>query len=485
MNHFSYEIHPHIPSLESFTLQSVPRELQIKNGESYFGENFQLLSDDILSQIFVQNRLRKATVKNLDLLLRIQEGDLVVHREHGIGRYIHILKKRIGLIEREYLEIEYHGGDKVYVPMTELSRITKYVGESSTELSRLQGKEWEKTLSKTDQEVQEIAEEILATEAKRSLSTRIPFQRKEEEEASFRAAFRYTHTPDQSSIIQDIFDDMESPHPMDRLVAGDVGFGKTEVAMNAAYKAVLSGFQVAVISPLLILAEEHRETFEERMAPFGVRIRSLTRMTHKNEAEKIIRELRQGTIDIVIGTHRLLSEDIKFRRLGLLVIDEEHRFGVAQKEAIKRMKSHVDILSLSATPIPRSLHLALSGLKKISLLTTPPPSRKAIETLVARWDESLLFGAIERERERHGQMIILHNRIRSLPMIEKEILEMFQDRPPKIVITHGQMNPDDIEEKILAFKKGEYDILLTTTIIENGVNFLGANTIIVSDAEEF
>ncbi len=481
------------PNILSFEYRHIRESFMMKNAEIYLGERwknhaqngkFSLISDDILGEIFVQNRVRKSTIKNLDLLLKIQISDLVVHREHGIGRYIQILQKRIGLIEREYMEVEYKWGDRVFVPMTELARITKYVGWSDTELSSLEGKEWERTMSKTDEEVEAIAEDILSTDAKRSLTTRIPFGKFAQEEEKFRAAFPYLHTPDQISIIEEIQQDMESPHPMDRLIAGDVGFGKTEVAMNAVYKAVLSWVQVAVISPLLILAEEHRETFEERLGAFGVRVRSLTRMTHTKDVKKILEEMKLGSVDVVVWTHRLLSEDIRFRRLWLLVIDEEHRFGVAQKEAIKKMKSHVDILSLSATPIPRSLHLALSGLKKISLLTTPPPSKKPIDTIVTRWEDHTVKQAIEAELARGGQIIILHNRVRSLPMIEREIRELLHDKV-RIIMTHGQMPPDDIEDRILGFKQHKYDILLTTTIIENGVNFLGANTIIVSDAEEF
>jgi transcription-repair coupling factor len=448
-----------------------------------------VLWDDIFSKIFIENRVRKSSIKHLDLLLALKEWDLVVHREHGIGKYITLEKKRIGLIEREYMQILYGNGDKVFLPLTELGRITKYVGEPTVELSRLEGKEWEKALSKTDEEVALIAEEILSTEAKRRLTKRIPFQKFETEENAFLKAFPHLHTPDQHAIIEEIRKDMESEFPMDRLISWDVGFGKTEVAMNAIYKAVLSGMQVAVISPLLILAEEHKETFEERLSAFGVKIASLTRLTSKKEETEILKKMKTWEIDVVVGTHRLLSEDIHFRRLWLLIIDEEHRFWVGHKEAIKKMKAHIDILSLSATPIPRSLNLALSGLKKISLLTTPPPRKKPIETIVIRWDEGIIRTAIELELKRWWQVIILHNRIRALPMIEEEIREILGVKKNgwwiRITITHGQMPADDIEERIHDFKHGKYDILLSTTVIENGVNFLGANTIIVSDAEEF
>jgi transcription-repair coupling factor (superfamily II helicase) len=472
-----------------------------------------IIGDDIISKIFLENRVRKASIRNLDLLLHIREWDLIVHREHGIGKYIAVVKKRIGLTEREYMETEYASDARIYVPLTELHRITKYVGESSTPLSSLDGKEWERALSKTEEEVEIIARDILETSARRALEKGIRFGSFPAEEKVFEKAFAHEHTPDQRSIIEDIRTDMESDVPMDRLISGDVGFGKTEIAMNAIYKAVLSGMQVAVISPLLVLAEEHYETFEERLGAFWVRIASLTRMTTAREEKHILEAMKSWDIDVVVGTHRLLSEDVRFRRLGLLVIDEEHRFWVSQKEAIKRMKAHIDILSLSATPIPRSLNMALSGLKKISLLTTPPRAKKPIETIISRWDEGVIAHAIEWEVARGGQVIVLHNRIASLAWVEEDIQEMMRTviardeaiqvsgkqstgslhsttlhsrwQEPRIITLHGRMTGEEIEDRIHAFKKWEYDILISTTVIENGVNFLGANTMIVSDAEEF
>ncbi|MBP6981887.1 DEAD/DEAH box helicase, partial [Candidatus Gracilibacteria bacterium] len=267
---------------------------------------------------------------------------------------------------------------------------------------------------------------------------------------------------------------------------GDVGFGKTEVAMNAIYKAVLSGYQVAVISPLLVLADEHYETFLERLGDFGVRVGILTRMSSPSEARNTLADMKNGNVDIVVGTHRLLSEDIAWKKLGLLVIDEEHKFGVSHKERIKKIRANIDILSLSATPIPRSLNLALSGLKKISLLTTPPKLKKPIETIVSAWNEATIRHAIRYELDRGGQVIVVVNRIRGMESVEKEI-EMILDEKDKtkIIITHGRLDGDEIENRIHAFKKREYDILLTTTIIENGVNFLSANTIIILDPEDF
>jgi transcription-repair coupling factor (superfamily II helicase) len=342
-----------------------------------------------------------------------------------------------------------------------------------------------------------------------------------DKEETFRKAFSYEHTEDQARAIEEIFQDMEEPHPMDRLLSGDVGFGKTEVAMNAIYKAYLSGVQTALISPLLVLADEHYETLTERLSPFGVKVGIMTRMQSEKEIRETLRSLKDGSIHVVVGTHRLLSDDIIFAKLGLLIIDEEHKFGVTHKEKIKKMRVGIDILALSATPIPRSLNLALSGVKKISILATPPKKKKPIETIVTRWDERMIKNAIIHELTRSGQVIIIFNRIRGIESIKEEILLMFAEsapkaplergadlqranqggafdrnltplpllegvqQTPKIVVTHGQMPGDDIEDRIHAFKKHKYDILLTTTIIENGVNFLSANTILIIDPEDF
>lgn len=307
--------------------------------------------------------------------------------------------KELSGIRREYLELHYAEGDKLFVPLTEIYRVSKYVGELEPTLTRLEGKEWERILEKTDEELELIANELLEIGAKRTLAKGIAFPRFGEEE-HFRNAFQHTHTHDQLQVIEEIRLDMESDIPMDRLLSGDVGFGKTEVAMNAIYKAVLSGYQVAVISPLLVLADEHYETFTERLGAFGVRIACLTRMSSPSEERQILTGLKNGTLDVVVGTHRLLSDDIRFAKLGLLVIDEEHKFGVSHKEKIKKLRANIDILSLSATPIPRSLNLALSGLKKISILSTPPAKKKPIETIVTRWNESTIAHAIRYELDR-------------------------------------------------------------------------------------
>ena len=464
-----------------------------------------ILADDILGSIFVRTRSRKSLAKNLDLLLHLNPWDYVVHREHGIARFVSVIEKTLSDIRREYLELHYAWGDKLFVPLTEIYRVSKYVGENDPELTSLSGKEWERTLEKTDEELEQIASELIEIASKRTLAKGISFRKFEKEEREFQSRFPYEYTLDQLEAIGEIFRDMESDLPMDRLLSGDVGFGKTEVAMNALYKAVLSGYQVAVISPLLVLADEHYETFMERFAPYPIRIECLTRMSSSSEEKRILEGLKNGTVDMVIGTHKLFGEQIRWKKLWLLIIDEEHKFWVSHKETIKKMRANIDILALSATPIPRSLNLALSGLKKVSLLATPPKKKKPIETIVTPWIESTIAHAIEYELERDGQIIIIHNRIRGMEQMEQEIAlitenslmikgknnaknwttEKRKTEKMKMVITHGQMPGEIIEERIHAFKKWEYNILLTTTIIENGVNFLRANTIIIIDPEDF
>lgn len=444
-----------------------------------------VIADDILWKIFVKSRKKWSIAKNLDLLISLVPWDFVVHRDHGIGKFQAIIKKTINNIEREYVEIHYAENDKLFVPITEIFRISKYLGSNDIKLTRLSGKEWEKTISKTDEELQIIAENILETNAKRKMIHGHAFSKFIKEEQEFREKFPYEYTTDQLNGIFDVFADMESEHPMDRLLSGDVWFWKTEIAMNAAFKAVLNKTQVAVISPLVVLAMEHYESFLERFQEYNTKIALLSRMNTPKQTEKILEDMKNGNVDIVIGTHRLLSEDVKWKKLWLLIIDEEHKFGVLHKEKIKKIRTGIDILSLSATPIPRSLNLALSGLRQISLLTTPPKKKKPIETIITNWNESIVKNAIIRELERDGQVIIIHNRIRGIESLKQELEEILTDTNAKIIVTHGKLHWDDIEERIHDFKSKKYNILLTTTIIENGVNFLSSNTIIIVDPEEF
>ena len=472
-------IHSNSRKIESF---------EFKNDNKIFKNIPKLLiADDILWKIFVKSRKSGSVAKNLDLLISLSPGDFVVHRDRGIAKFHAIVKKQMWDLEREYLELHYADNDKLFVPITEIFRISKYLGENDVTLTRLGWKEWEKTLTKTDEELQKIAENILETNARRQMVQWRAFGRFEEEEQIFRDNFPYEYTDDQLRGIFEVFADMEAETPMDRLLSGDVGFGKTEIAMNASYKAFLSGAQVAVISPLVVLAMEHYESFVERLGKFGVKIALLSRMNSPKETQEILEKMKTGEINIVIGTHRLLSEDVKWKKLGLLIIDEEHKFGVMHKEKIKKIRTGIDILSLSATPIPRSLNLALSGLRKISLLTTPPKKKKPIETIITNWNENIIQTGIEHELARGGQVIIVHNRIKWIESLKQELEEMLSEsqNKAKIIVTHGRMNGDEIEERIHDFKEKKYNILLTTTIIENGVNFLSANTIIIIDPEEF
>lgn len=472
-------IHSNSRKIESF---------EFKNDNKIFKNIPKLLiADDILWKIFVKSRKSGSVAKNLDLLISLSPGDFVVHRDHGIAKFHAIVKKQMWDLEREYLELHYADNDKLFVPITEIFRISKYLGENDVTLTRLGWKEWEKTLTKTDEELQKIAENILETNARRQMVQWRAFGRFEEEEQIFRDNFPYEYTDDQLRGIFEVFADMEAKTPMDRLLSGDVGFGKTEIAMNASYKAFLSGAQVAVISPLVVLAMEHYESFIERLGKFGVKIALLSRMNSPKETQEILEKMKTGEINIVIGTHRLLSEDVKWKKLGLLIIDEEHKFGVMHKEKIKKIRAGIDILSLSATPIPRSLNLALSGLRKISLLTTPPKKKKPIETIITNWNENIIQTGIERELARGGQVIIVHNRIKWIESLKQELEEILSEgqNKAKIIVTHGRMNGDEIEERIHDFKEKKYNILLTTTIIENGVNFLSANTIVIIDPEEF
>ena len=472
-------IHSNSRKIESF---------EFKNDNKIFKNIPKLLiADDILWKIFVKSRKSNSVAKNLDLLISLSPGDFVVHRDHGIAKFHAIVKKQMWDLEREYLELHYADNDKLFVPITEIFRISKYLGENDVTLTRLGWKEWEKTLTKTDEELQKIAENILETNARRQMVQWRAFGRFEAEEQIFRDDFPYEYTDDQLRGIFEVFADMEAETPMDRLLSGDVGFGKTEIAMNASYKAFLSGAQVAVISPLVVLAMEHYESFIERLGKFGVKIALLSRMNSPKETQEILEKMKTGEINIVIGTHRLLSEDVKWKKLGLLIIDEEHKFGVMHKEKIKKIRTGIDILSLSATPIPRSLNLALSGLRKISLLTTPPKKKKPIETIITNWNENIIQTGIERELARGGQVIIVHNRIKWIESLKQELEEILSEsqNKAKIIVTHGRMNGDEIEERIHDFKEKKYNILLTTTIIENGVNFLSANTIVIIDPEEF
>ncbi|MBN2096094.1 transcription-repair coupling factor [Candidatus Peregrinibacteria bacterium] len=445
----------------------------------------QLLTDKEIFNLKRSARTKTGQKINLDFLTGLRVGDLVVHLDHGIGRFLGVDTKTIDDINREYLEIGYAENDRLFVPIDQADKISKYVGgeEHEPQLTRLGSVEWKNVSQKVKVETQKVAKELLELFAKRARVKGHNYGPDSEEQRRFEAQFPYEETPGQMKAIQDVKADMETDQPMDRLVCGDVGFGKTEVAMRGAFKAVQAGKQVAFVSPITILADQHYKTFLKRAEGFGTRIEMLSRFRSTKEQREIVERLRKGDIDIIIGTHRLFQPDVKFLDLGLVIIDEEQRFGVKQKEKFKALRSHVDILTLTATPIPRTLNLALNKLRDISTITTPPPGRLPIITEVRRYSDHLIVDAIQKEISRAGQVYFLHNRVETIESIAEKLRKMMPEI--KFIVAHGKLNPADLEARILKFKNKEVDVLVSSTIIENGIDLPNANTLIVDDAENF
>lgn len=446
-------------------------------------ENIVYICDDVINKIFIKKRVRKKLSADVDLLLKIKNGDFVVHIDHGIWVFIWIIKKQLGKVEKEYMEISYKENDKLFVPITEVHRVSKYVGKENPALTPLSGKMWEKKMKKVHEDIREIAEGLLKNFAERKIRSSSKNILDTTKMWQFQDAFPYTYTEDQASAIEEIFTDMQSDKNMDRLIVGDVWFGKTEIAFNTAYLALLNRKQVLLISPLVVLAHEHYAKAVERFAGFWVRIEVLTRLQSQAHATRVIKWLADGTVDMVVGTHRLLSDKLVCKRLGVMIVDEEHKFWVVDKEKIKNIKSNIDILSLSATPIPRSLNLALSWVRDISLLKTPPTGRKSIETYVTRFNEKIIKEAWDKEFSRGGQIFFVHNRVSNIEVYKKQLQALFPKK--KIVITHGQLPGDELEDRILDFKNKKYDILLSTTVIENGIDFSNVNTIFINECQWF
>jgi len=463
-------------------------ETKLNNLKSFRSANEIVICDDNISRIFVKKRIKRNLSKSLDLLLQIKPWDFIVHVDHWIWIFKQILEKELPaqkwqVIKKEYIELEYKNNDKLFVPITEVSRVNKYVWSESPKLTGLSTKEWEKKLSKAKGDIENIAWELLEVFAKRKLQKWYSFASYPAEEAKFSNSFEYTYTDDQLSIIREINEDMESSRPMDRLVSGDVWFWKTEIAFHAIYKALINNKQAALISPLIVLAYEHYEKARERFANFPFNIWVITRFEKPAIVKNTLEKLKNWKIDLIIWTHRLLSEDIQFKKLWVLIIDEEHKFWVKDKEKIKNFKWNIDMLSLSATPIPRSLNMALNGIKSMSMLTTPPVWRMPIETLVSKFDDNIIAEAWKREFERWWQLFFIHNRVGTIETMRDTLWKIFKNK--KIIIAHGQLPWDALEKRILAFKRKEYDILLSTTVIENGIDFPNVNTIIINDAYNF
>jgi len=418
-------------------------------------------------------------------LFELNEGDYVVHLSHGIGRYLGFRHMKVGSEESDYLSIEYRDGAKLYVPVEGLDLVQKYIGmqASPPKLSRLGGKGWAKTRERTRRAIKDMAAELLKLQAERQVFKGYAFSKDTDWQREFEEAFIYDETPDQEKTIQETTRDMESPYPMDRLICGDVGYGKTEVAMRAAFKAVMNNKQVACLCPTTLLSYQHYNTFSERMADYPVTIRCLSRFESKAAQKKIIEELAEGKTDIVIGTHRLFQKDVSFKNLGLIIIDEEQRFGVAHKERIRKLSSLVDCITLSATPIPRTLYMGLAGIRDISLINTPPEERFPIETTIINFNEGLIRQAILHELERDGQSFIVHNRIDTIYHFSDRIKEIVPEA--RIAIAHGKMSSGELEEVMIKFLKKDIDVLIATTIIASGLDIPNANTILVDSAHTF
>jgi transcription-repair coupling factor (superfamily II helicase) len=412
-------------------------------------------------------------------------GDLVVHEDHGIGKYLGLRTMTVGDREGDFLLLEYAESSQLYVPVERLSLISKYLGaeQSAARLDRLGGAQWQRVKESVRAALRELAEDLLRLYAKRSVATGHAFADDTAWQREFEAAFRFEETPDQLRAIGEVKADMEATRPMDRLVAGDVGYGKTEVALRAAFKAVADGAQVAILVPTTVLAQQHWQTFSERFAPFPARVELLSRFRSPKEQKAIVEGLRQGTVDVVIGTHRLLSKDVAFKHLGLLIIDEEHRFGVTHKERIKQLRASVDVLALTATPIPRTLYMSLSGVRDLSVIETAPLERLPVETHVCRWSRALIQEALQRELARGGQVFFVHNRIQSLPAMAAFIQKLVPDA--RVVMAHGRMRERELEAVMVKFMTGQADVLVSTAIVESGLDIPASNTIIINRADRF
>jgi transcription-repair coupling factor (superfamily II helicase) len=415
----------------------------------------------------------------------LKEGDYVVHATHGIGQFLGIREMAQGDQKGDFMLLEYHGGSRLYVPLSRMDLIQRYrgAGDNNPGLDKLGGATWEKTKSRVKAKMRDMAEELLKLYAQRQLAQGFSYSPDSNWQREFEDAFPYTETKDQLSAVQDIKRDMERVRPMDRLLCGDVGFGKTEVAMRAAFKALGDGKQVAVLCPTTVLAFQHFETFKRRFAAFPVRIEMFSRFRSAKELKALAEELADGKIDIAIGTHRLLSNDVKFKDLGLLIVDEEQRFGVKHKERLKQMRHNVDSLAMSATPIPRTLHMSMLGLRDLSVIETPPKDRLAIQTVVARYNQDLIKNAIEQEIARGGQVYFLHNRVDSIFNRAGFLKELVPEA--KIGVGHGQLDEAALEKVILGFMNHEFDVFVCTTIVENGIDIPLANTMIIENAERY
>jgi transcription-repair coupling factor (superfamily II helicase) len=440
-------------------------------------------------QVMQRRRRQKARTRDADAVVRslaeLQIGSPVVHEDHGVGRYLGLQKLNVGDIEAEFLTLEYADGDKLYVPVASLHLISRYTGGApeTTPLHKLGSGQWERAKRRASEKVRDVAAELLDLYARRAARQGFAYPVDRASYAGFAATFPFETTPDQQDAIDAVLNDMASPNPMDRLVCGDVGFGKTEVALRATAVAVFAGKQVAVLVPTTLLAQQHFENFRDRFADWPVRIENLSRFRSKKEQEQVLKGLEAGSVDVVIGTHKLLQPEVKYKRLGLVIIDEEHRFGVRQKDRFKALRAEVDVLTLTATPIPRTLNMAISGMRDLSVIASPPARRLAVKTFVNEWNPGLIREACLREIKRGGQIYFLHNDVDTIEKMAREIGELVPEATVRVA--HGQMRERELERVMSDFYHQRFNLLVCTTIIETGIDIPSANTIIIHRADRF
>ena len=447
-------------------------------------DSLTLLTDNEIFGLVKERRLfKRRPIRHHRFTPEFTPGDYIVHIEHGIGQYLGLTTKLNEGVEREYLALGYSAGDRLYVPTDQVDRVSRYLGgtEHLPHLSRLGTQEWANTKLRIKKSVTDMAEELLKLYAVRETLTGFAFSPDGAWQQEMESSFPYLETPDQLTAVKAVKADMEMAKPMDRLVCGDVGYGKTEIALRAAFKAVLNNKQVALLVPTTVLAQQHIVTFQERLRAFPLKVAVLSRFTPEKDQTNTIEELAAGTIDICIGTHRLLQKDVIFKDLGLLIIDEEQRFGVAHKEYFKKLRQEVDILTLSATPIPRTLHMALSGIRDLSIMETPPENRLPIKTYVGSYDDRLIREAIVRELERNGQVFFIHNRIYNIQAVAEKLRCLIPEA--RISVAHGRLQ-DELEDIMADFALHKSDVLLTTTIIESGLDMPNVNTLIIDESDK-
>ncbi|NEU32547.1 transcription-repair coupling factor [bacterium LRH843] len=485
---------------EGITSLIVERSTDLMSGNVYImvgnlQSGFELPSSKLVviteEEVFASKQAkrpqRKQSLSNAERIKSYSElkvGDLVVHTNHGIGKYLGVETLEINGIHKDYLHLRYKGNDKLYVPVEQIDQVQKYVGseENDPKIYALGGSEWKKVKKKVQSSVEDIADDLIKLYAEREASKGFAFSEDGPEQGDFESSFPYQDTEDQTRAISEIKADMELSRPMDRLLCGDVGYGKTEVAIRAAFKAIMDGKQVAILVPTTILAQQHYETIKERFQDFPIHIGVLSRFRSKKEQTDTLKGLKAGSVDLIVGTHRLLSKDVIFKDLGLLIVDEEQRFGVTHKEKIKQLKANIDVLTLTATPIPRTLHMSMLGVRDLSVIETPPENRFPVQTYVVEYNAALVREAIERELTRGGQVYFLYNRVEDIERMTEQISMLVPDA--RVSYAHGQMNERELESVMLDFLEGNSDVLVTTTIIETGVDIPNVNTLIIYDADK-